>query len=122
MRKRKYYGKRSMLNLPGHESTASITAEIEDTSTWKHGKTFSGDALEDRWHCAPNHLVLKISDCSRSVDLSLSINTEARYNNSLHKIETMIEALESLKTGLSIERARYTDRMDYIAELENEDD
>lgn len=110
VRKKKYFGKRAMLNLPGNQGTAAIVAEIEDTSTWLVGKDGRGHKLGNKWSCLSNDIKLCVSDCSRTVELSIDIGSEKGYVNSIHKVDTMIEALSGLRMGLVTERARYLER------------
>ncbi len=109
MRKKKYFGKRALLNLPGNQGTAAIVAEIEDSSTWG-SKGNRGQKLESKWDCLTNDIKLSISDCSRTVELSVGIGSEKDYINSLHKVDVMIESLSGLRMGLVTERARFLER------------
>lgn len=82
----KVYGRRAMLNLPGFESTAAITAEI-----------VSG---EYGWEAD-----IKISDCSRQITLSIcdpasSSTADERYENDLYKVDTLIDVLKEFRKGM----------------------
>lgn len=112
-RKKKFFGKRALLNLPGHEGTAAIVAEVEDSSTWPAGKNKYGVPITNNYQ-AENDASLKISDCSRVVELTLDLSSDLEFNNSLHKIDTMIDALSALRTGVVIERDRYVERINNL--------
>lgn len=87
-----------MLNLPGHHSTAAIVAEITDTGSGRRpGNGYPG-------------IVLQISDCARAVSIDLNIHGETPFENSLYKVDTMIEHLRALRRGMVIERKRYISR------------
>jgi hypothetical protein len=84
------YGMRSMLNLPGFESTAAVVAEVAEKS-WG-------------WECS-----IQISDCDRKVSLSFcdpghSETTEEQYENDLYKVDTLIGALQEFRSGMKRRR------------------
>lgn len=84
----KVYGRRAMLNPPGHHSTGSIVAEVAKT---KYG-----------WETT-----LQVTDCSRAVVLSLygpDTDSDEDHDADLYKIDVMIDALRELRKGLK--RAR----------------
>jgi hypothetical protein len=94
---KKMRGGRALLNLPGHQSTAAIVAEItmEGSSTY------------------PDY-TLKISDCSRAVDLELDFDTADSRENNLYKIDTMLDVLKEFRKGVvahgkRVERAKGND-------------
>lgn len=105
----KVYGKRALLNGPGFQSTAAIVAEIEDTTGWADGKDGVGRALTGRWSAQPT-ANLRISDCTRTIELEIDMETDADWRNSIRKIDTMIDALSRMRVGVVEERARYHQR------------
>jgi hypothetical protein len=105
---RSVHGGRGMLNLPGHQTTAAIVAECEDTSSWPVGKGRNGVEL-DRYSISP-HITVQITDCSEKVTLEFDVSTANELDNSLHKIDVITEALAALRRGLIVEHHRYVDR------------
>ena len=116
---KRVHGKRAMLNLPGFESTGAIVAEISDTSDWEPDKEFDSE-----WELYPE-TTLQFSDCSRTVSMNISVDGDENIVNTLHKLDTMIEALQELRTGIRIESIRFAERKAKLAakkEQENEPD
>lgn len=114
---RKVWGKRALLNLPGHHSTAAIIAEIENTVDWPEGKSRSGGELTS-YTAEPNSTLL-ISDCSNQVNIEIDIGTSARLENSIYKIDTMIDALKALRKGVIREHDRLVERKKHIPQQKN---
>lgn len=104
----KVRGKRALLNLPGHQSTAAIIAEVEDTRDWKSGKDGDGDRFT-AWD-SPDYC-LQISDCDRSIKLDLAWQTEDERENALYKIDTMIDALVAFRKGVAAEQKLHVKRL-----------
>lgn len=102
---RKVYGGRSLLNLPGHHSTAAIVAEIDNTVNMPYDREDDGYALQPNITC-------KITDCENSVNIEFDVNTASQLENSLHKVDAMIEALTSMREGFVIEHHRLQDRLE----------
>jgi hypothetical protein len=106
------HGRRALLNLPGHHSSASIVAEVDDTSTWPKGCTPSGEEYES-YNVQPK-ITCKITDCDNAVHIECDIMTANQLENSLHKLDTLIEALQALREGLIVEHHRLHDRLPEI--------
>jgi hypothetical protein len=98
------YGGRAMLNLPGHHSTAAIVAEIDNTEGW-------GDDPK-----VPN-IICRISDCEGYVNIEFDVNTANQLENSLHKIDVMVEALLAMREGFVPEHHRIQDRLDKTSDF-----
>lgn len=113
---RKVHGKRALLNLPGHHSTAVIIAEIEDTRGWEDGKGRGGKELTS--YNAQPETTLTISDCSRQVNLELDLGTDSRLENSLYKIDTLIDCLRAARKGVIKEHERLVARKKRIPKKE----
>lgn len=75
-------GGRALLNLPGHHSTAAIVAEIQP------GTSFS---------------YINISDCSRQISIECPTGDEDDFENTMHKVNTMIDVLSSYRRALKAE-------------------
>jgi hypothetical protein len=84
---------RVTLNRPHFDGGAHVRTFVEDTSARR---------LRRRRLPSP-HLKLRIADCVNEVHLSFSVDSHADRENSLHKIETLIAALERFRNGLAAE-------------------
>jgi hypothetical protein len=84
---------RTPLNRPAFDGGAYVRVYVEDTSNHK---------LRRRRLPSPR-LKLRIADCINVVSLEFSVDTAEERENSLHKIETLIAALEGFRAGLSAE-------------------
>ena len=71
-----------MLNQPGYQGTASIVAEVFNSS-------------DNDWVTK-----LHISDCERSIHLEIEKPGDEHFENGLYKIDTMISALQEMRKGL----------------------
>jgi hypothetical protein len=81
------------LNRPAFDGGAHVRAFVEDTSNWR---------LRRRRLPAPR-LKLRITDCNNQINLEFSVDSAALRENSLHKIETLIAALERFRRALAAE-------------------
>jgi hypothetical protein len=107
----KVRGARALLNQPGHHSTGSIVAEVEDTRRWKKGRGRNGRKLSrgNRYGYEPN-VQFSLSDCIRTIDLEVDWETASDRRNSLRKIDTLIGALQKFRQALAAEQALYEAR------------
>jgi len=78
---------RVRLNLPGFHGEASVRVFVEDTT---------GRPVQPR-------LRLRVSDCFHEIALEFEVGDHAARENSLHKIHTLIGALERFRDGLAAE-------------------
>jgi hypothetical protein len=84
---------RTLLNYPEFDGGAHVRVFIENTS-----------ARKVRRHRLPDpRLKLRITDCVNEVHLEFSVESAELRANSLHKIETLIAALERFRAGLYAE-------------------
>jgi hypothetical protein len=83
----------TLLNRPAFDGGAHVRVYVEDTSNRK---------LRRRRLPSPR-LKLRIADCVNQVNLEFSVDTAERRENSLHKIVTLIAALEQFRAGLAAE-------------------
>jgi hypothetical protein len=102
---------RTLLNLPGFHSGAFVYVYVEDTSR----RTPLRDAdCEADCDCCPQNFepytVLEVADCSDTISLSFDIDTAAGRENSLHKLDTLIAALNLFRAGLVEEFEPYDRR------------
>jgi hypothetical protein len=84
---------RTRLNRAAFDGGAHVRVFVEDTS---HRQ------LRRRRLPSPR-LRLRIADCSNQVNLEFSVDSPELRENSLHKIETLIAALERFRAGLVAE-------------------
>lgn len=107
--KKRWHGRRALLNSPGFSSTAAIVAEIEDTSGWEKGKDGDGKDLKSAYGAEPDY-TLQIANCDRSIAFDLDFGPEGWANN-VRKVEIMIDTLSKFRDGLIAERVAYTMRV-----------
>lgn len=96
-RYQQFHGRRAMLNLPGHQTTAAIVAEVEDSSTWSK-ELDSEDWIQPR-------VTLQIANCDRSISFEVEVEGNDA-DNDLKKVETLISVLTDFRAGLVTERRR----------------
>lgn len=87
------YGSRSLLNLPGFESTGAIVAEITEQPGY-------GKEPEPYWDVS-----LVISDCSRNISLSLydpahEDTSDERFENDMRKLDVIVASVKELQRGM----------------------
>jgi hypothetical protein len=102
---------REFLNLPGFNAGAYVLAEVQDTSRREPEEDNNG------WRNYSPSLTLEISDCSRRIGLEFDVCSERELENSLHKVDTLIDALWRFRQGLKEEAALYAKRRDLIRQL-----
>jgi len=82
-----------VLNFPAFDGGAHVCAFVEDTSTRKRS-----------FRPLPSpRLKLRITDCVSEINLEFSVDSPEIRENSLHKIATLIAALERFRAGLEAE-------------------
>ena len=101
---------RRFLNLPGFHGGAYVVAYVEDTSD--RGLR-SDENFEAR-------TILELADCSDRINLWFDLDTEAERANSLHKLDTLIAALEAFRKGIVEEFAEYDRRQRRLGERKSE--
>lgn len=82
---------REFLNLPNHHAGAYILAQVEKTAE---------EESEYGFGCS---IMLEIGDCSRRISLSLSVDSENEYKNSIHKLDLLLRTLEQMRMGMVAE-------------------
>ena len=90
---------RTRLNLPGLYGDASVRVFVEDTAR----RRFRGTPPEPR-------LRLRIADCTNEIALEFEVTSAELRENSLHKIDTLLAALNRFREGLADEAALYAER------------
>jgi hypothetical protein len=89
-----------LLNLPDFDGGAHVRVLVEDTSTHR---------VRRRNPPSPR-LKLRITDCDNAIHLEFSVDSHEQRENSLHKIDTLIAALERFRSGLAAEAALRVER------------
>ena len=82
-----------LLNRPDFDGGASVRAYVQDTSRHAFG----------RRRLPKPRLILEISDCVNAINLEFSVASYDVRENSLHKVETLIDALVQFRAGLAAE-------------------
>ena len=82
-----------LLNPPALDGGASIHAYVQDTSRHPFG----------RRRLPQPRLELRISDCINEINLEFSVASYELRENSLHKVDTLIDALAQFRAGLAAE-------------------
>jgi hypothetical protein len=92
---------RTRLNLPGLYGDAYVRVFVEDTS---HRKV--------RLRRVPPHprLKLRIADCANVINLEFDVDSAELRENSLFKINTLLNALHRFRDGLVAEAELYEQR------------
>jgi hypothetical protein len=83
----------TVLNFPAFDGGAHVRAFVEDTSNRK----------VRRGRLPSPRLKLRITDCTNEIHLEFSVDSAELRENSLHKINTLIDALERFQAGLAAE-------------------
>lgn len=96
---------REFLNLPGFHEGAYVIAYVEDTSE----REFESYGGKER-HSPHPRMILQIADCENHIGLEFDITSAHRRQNSFHKIQTLIDALEAFKAGMAEESILYKRR------------
>lgn len=96
-RRKKWHGKRALLNGEGYQSTAAIVAEIEDSTGWES---------EPSYNPVPA-VTLQFANCDRSIAYDLDWGDDDSLQNSLDKVDLMIDCLRRFRKGLVKEQERY---------------
>jgi hypothetical protein len=95
-----------LLNRPGHFADAHIRAYVEDTS----GRTLR------RWRSPPApRIELEITDCINEIHLEFDLSTPAGRENSLFKIDTLLDALAAFRSAVAAEAELYEQRESELA-------
>ena len=83
---------RLRLNRPGFYGDADVRVFVEDTTTrkWRRGVPES-------------RIRLRISDCSNCIALEFSLATPEHRENSLYKVDTLLDALHRFRDALDAE-------------------
>lgn len=95
------YSRKEFLNLEGQESMANIVAHIVK-SDWGRKDDELNREID---------VTLNIADCDRKISLALYLDDEYNRENSLNKVDTLIEVLTEFRDALERE-AKYQARLE----------
>ena len=102
---------RTLLNLPGFHAGSYVYVYVEDTTD---RDLFRDAYCEDTCTCCPHNfeptMTLEIADCVRAIGLEFDVDTLEGRANSLHKLETLIAALQVFRVALVAEFEPYDER------------
>jgi hypothetical protein len=90
---------RTLLNYPEFDGGAFVRVFVEDTS----GRRVRRRIPEPR-------LRLRIGDCRNEIYLEFGVKSQASRENSMHKIDTLLDALHRFRDGLDAEAELYAER------------
>jgi hypothetical protein len=109
---------RTLLNLPGFHGGAHVYVYVEDTSD---RELWRDPYCEDTCTRCPQNFEprasLEIADCSRTVSLEFDVDTLEARANSLHKLDTLLAALQIFRAALEEEFEPYDERQRQLKEL-----
>ena len=107
---------RRFLNLPGFHGGAYVVAYVEDTSERGPRRHCNHNCK-----CCPRNFepqtILEIADCSRRITLEFGVDSDDARANSLHKLDTLIAALQVFRSGVIAEFEHYARRQRELEEL-----
>lgn len=100
---------RRFLNFPGFHDGAYVVAYVEDTSERpiadeRSSRSFPVDPIPRA------RTILEIADCSLRINLEFAVHSELQLANSLHKVDTLVQALTEFRAGLVEEGRIYRER------------
>lgn len=99
-----FFCRRDFLNKPHFDSDGSVYSEIKFTKGEKEQE---------------DETILKIRDCFTYVNLNIKVYTEELYENSMYKLDTLINHLKELKNNLPKSRKEYIKLEHNSPKLEN---
>lgn len=97
-KERRIFHKRQFLN--DREGAAMIEASLYNRS-WEDKEGKRQFSLDGEVH---------ITDCSRSVSLSIDVNDSKSWANAVHKLERVIRVLEQMKDRINAEASHELDK------------
>tara|TARA_R110000868_G_scaffold74337_5_gene214929 strand:+ start:394 stop:807 length:414 start_codon:yes stop_codon:yes gene_type:complete len=86
MKDKQVFSKRAFLNKEGYHSNASIVTSIENASYG--GGLFYGS--------------LKISDCSKQIELAVDLESIEMLDNTLYKLSKIIDVVSAYRDALEV--------------------
>jgi hypothetical protein len=90
---------RTLLNLPEYDGGAYVRVFVEDTTGARRRRSVPDPRIR-----------LRIADCTNTIALEFCIDSPECRQNSLHKIDTLLGALQRFREGLAAEAELYEHR------------
>jgi len=87
------FSRKEFLNLAGQESMANIVCHITKQHTQGDGSYYPD-------------ITLSVADCDRKVSMYLDLEDEYDIENSMHKVDTLIDVLTEFRRELKKEATR----------------
>ncbi len=108
---------RRFLNLPGFHGGAYVVAYVEDTSGREITKRYLFGYEGSRYVNPQPRIILEIADCSERISLEFELHSELNVENSVHKIDVLLDALTEFRAGLRVEARLYGEREPEVEKL-----
>lgn len=84
---KKLWGNSSTLNKPGFHSVSAIAYRVTVSKGYGSKKWWTSGSLQ-------------ISDCTRAIELDLDASTKEQLENSMYKLDTIIQMCEQAKKDI----------------------
>ena len=101
---------RWFLNLPGFHGGAYVYVYVEDTSARSLLPCDCDREGCERVENFEPRTILEIADCEDRISLEFDVDTLEGRSNSLHKLDTLIAALQVFRAALEEEFEPYDER------------
>jgi hypothetical protein len=92
---------RTLLNLPGFHGGAFVYVFVENTS---ERDLHSDPYCDADCTCCPRNfeprMVLEIADCDDTIALEFDVDTDRGRENSLHKLDTLVTAINVFRAAI----------------------
>lgn len=106
------YASNGILNNPGFESTASFSYKVE----------VSKDINQTHRDYIYQNAEFSISDCTRVINLSFEAETPEQFENSINKVDKLINAFKEFKKEMIASRIHYNKLSKELEKLKKEDE
>ena len=94
------FERKEFLNLAGHNGMANIVANIVKTSYGRDDEDYRGIDCK-----------LDFADCSRVVNMEISLDDEYSRENALYKVDVLIDVLTEFREAL-VKEGKYQARLE----------
>jgi hypothetical protein len=102
---------RRFLNFPGFHDGAYVVAYVEDTSQRPIVRRNVFDGGPQKAYVNPRpRVILEIAHCANRINLEFDVSSELDVENSLYKLDTLVDTLIEMRRGLVEEARLYRER------------
>ncbi len=108
---------RRFLNLPGFHGGAYVVAYVEDTSERVPTKRDCFGETSRRYVNPHPRIILELADCDSRINFEFDLHSEVQVENCLHKLDTLVDALNTFRAGLLEEARIYQSRAEEVTEM-----